>query len=269
MKFLFAFLVLLLTACSSKKAYPDKDICYILFDLKTNSYVTIYNDQLCGQRLPAASTFKIPLSLMAYDTGVLKDEMSPTFTWNGEKSSIEAWNKNQTPTSWMRDSVVWVSQLITPKIGAERIQKYLENFAYGNQDMSGGLKYAWLTPAPFIHESMKNSLKISGLEQVAFLRKMWRGELSASNAALIRTQNIMTHDVSSRGNILIGKTGSGFHDENFDLRLGWFVGHLTKGDDEYIVVLNFSDKQKQPAGSFGGREAKEMALKFLSDKGYW
>lgn len=206
---------------------------------------------------------------MAYDSGVLKNETKPEFKWNGEYSAIESWNIDQNPTSWMRNSVVWMSQEITPKIGAEKIQNYLISFEYGNQDMSGGLKYAWLTPAPFVREPMQNSLKISGFEQVTFLKKLWHRELSASQLAQTMTQKIMTHDVSPKGFTLIGKTGSGFRDENLDYRLGWFVGHLQSEKSEYIVVLNYSDKQKQPAGVFGGREAKELALKLLSDKGIW
>lgn len=83
------------------------------------------------------------------------------------------------------------------------------------------------------------------------------------------TQKIMTQDKSLKGSTLIGKTGSGFIDENYDLRVGWFVGHLTSDKSEYIVVLNFTDKQKITPGTFGGREAKEMALKLLSEKELW
>jgi beta-lactamase class D len=79
----------------------------------------------------------------------------------------------------------------------------------------------------------------------------------------------MTRDVSPKGSVLIGKTGSGFRDENQDIRIGWFVGHVQKDESEYIVVINFTDKQKQPAGTYGGREAKEIALKLLTEKGLW
>lgn len=241
----------------------------LLYDLKTNAFTEVHNEQRCHERFPAASTFKIPLAIMAFDSGVFKDELNPVFKWNGEVSKIETWNKDHNPISWMRDSVVWMSQAMTPKIGGAKIQEYLKNFEYGNQDMAAGLKYSWLTPAPFIHEPMQNSLKISGYEQVDFLKKLWRGELLASKTSQEQTKKIMTHDLSPRGNSLIGKTGSGFHDENFQLRLAWFVGYFQTEKTEYVVVVNFSDKQKQPSGTFGGREAKEMALKFLSDKGYW
>lgn len=269
MKHIVLLLTFILAACSSKRDFPQKNLCYLLYNLKTGQYEDSFNEKQCEEKLPACSTFKVALSVMAYDSGILKDEQNPVFKWDGVKRSIEPWNRDQTPTSWMRESAVWVSQEMTPKLGAQKIQTYLDNFEYGNRDISGGLKYSWLTPAKFVGEPMKNTLKISGYDQVKFLTKLWRGELKASAKAQSLTKNIMTRDVSPKGSVLLGKTGSGFRDENQDFRLGWFVGHVQKDESEYIVVINFSDKQKQPAGTYGGREAKETALKLLTEKGLW
>lgn len=265
----FIPIIIFLTSCATKKNFPDKDVCFVLYDLKNEKYVDVHNENRCHERFPAASTFKVALGVMAFDSGVFKDENTPVFKWNNVPTPLENWNKDQTPTSWMRESVVWMSQEMTPKIGMEKIQQYLSDFEYGNQDMTAGLKYAWLTPAPFIKEPMQNSLKISAFEEVKFLKRLWRGELKASKESQEMTQKIMTHDKSSRGSVLIGKTGSGFKDDNYDIRLGWFVGHLEKDQREYIVVVNFTDTKKVPAGTYGGREAKEIALNILSDKNLW
>jgi beta-lactamase class D len=269
MKYLFFSLTLILAACSSKRDFPQKDVCYLLYDLKTGQYVDTHNEKRCEEKLPACSTFKVALSVMGYDSGILKDESNPVFKWDGVKRVIDPWNKDQTPTSWMRESAVWVSQEMTPKLGMQKIQTYLNDFDYGNRDFSGGLKYSWLTPARFINESMQNTLKISGYDQVKFLTKLWRGELKASEKAQAFTKSIMSHDISPKGSVLVGKTGSGFTDENQEYRIGWFVGHVQKDMNEYIVVINFTDKQKQPAATYGGREAKESALKLLTEKGLW
>lgn len=269
MKIILLIMISLVVSCSSTRDFPGKDVCYLLYDMKTQRFVEAHNRARCEERFPAASTFKIPLAVMAFDSGILKDEVTPVFKWNGEKSMIETWNKDQTPTTWIRESAVWVSQEITPKLGEKRIQQYLKDFNYGNQDMSAGLKYAWLTPAPFITESMRNTLKISGYEQISFLEKLWQGELKASTESQILTQKIMTPDISPRGFTLVGKTGSGFANSHHDLRLGWYVGHLEKDNQEYLVVVNFSDKQKVPAGTFGGRDAKELAINLLSDRKLW
>lgn len=261
--------IIFLTSCATQRNFPEKEVCFLLYDLKNEKFEEIYNEKRCHTRYPAASTFKVALSVMAFDSGVLKDESTPVFKWNKVPTPLEAWNKDQTPTTWIRESVVWMSQEITPKIGMDKIEKYLTDFEYGNMDMTAGLKYAWLTPAPFIKEPMQNSLKISAFEEVQFLRKLWRGELKASPESQELTRKIMTHDKSSRGSVLIGKTGSGYRDENYDIRLGWFVGHLEKNQTEYIVIVNFNDTQKEPGRTYGGREAKEIALKLLSEKKLW
>jgi beta-lactamase class D len=268
MKNLFFIFFFLVSSCATQKEFPDKEVCFLLFDLKKNEFVEKYNENHCKERLPAASTFKIPLAVMAYDAGLFTNESSPVYKWNGVVSSITPWNKDHNPTSWIRESVVWMSQVMTAQLGMKKIQNYLESFNYGNQDMTGGLKYAWLTPAPFITEPMKNSLKISAFEQVTFLIKLWRQELNVSKRAQVMTQKIMNHDKSHRGSLMVGKTGSGFFDENYDSRVGWFVGHLSNDKSQYIVVVNFTDKQKVAAGTFGG-EAKEMTFKLLSEKGLW
>lgn len=268
MKISLIIFLLTLISCSSKD-YPDKDVCILLYDLKKDKFEEVVNEARCQERFAAASTFKIPLAVMAFDTGLFKSEAKPIFKWNKQKLVIDAWNKDQTPLSWIRESVVWVSQEMTPKIGMEKIQAYLSDFQYGNQDMTAGLKYAWLTPTPFITGPMQNSLKISAYEEVTFLKRLWRHELKASAESQMMTKKIMTHDESTRGSILIGKTGSGFKGDQLEYRLGWFVGFLTTKQSEYVVVVNFSDKKPVTPGSYGGREAKEIAQNLLMKKELW
>jgi beta-lactamase class D len=43
------------------------------------------------------------------------------------------------PAQWLKDSIVWVSQRITPLLGQEKFKAYLEKFHYGNTDISAAL----------------------------------------------------------------------------------------------------------------------------------
>ena len=70
----------------------------------------------CKKRVSPASTFKVPLALMAFDAGILKDEGSG-MKWDGTKTSRQEWNRDQTAASWMKYSVVWFSQRLTPQLG--------------------------------------------------------------------------------------------------------------------------------------------------------
>ncbi|HXH31768.1 MAG TPA: penicillin-binding transpeptidase domain-containing protein [Bacteriovoracaceae bacterium] len=240
----------------------------LIYDVDKKNFVEEINPHVCQRRLPAASTFKVPLSVMAFDSKVLKNK-STLFKWDGTKHSIEPWNKDHTAESWMRDSVVWVSQEITPQIGEEKMKDYLRNFKYGNEDLSGGLKYAWLTTAPFINEPMRNSLKISGAEQVRFLEMLWQRELNATITAQNTTLEILASEKTPKNFNFRGKTGSGFQDPEKLLRIGWFVGYLNNKEKSYIIVSNFTDTKKQMEVNYGGKEAREFAVKKLQENNLW
>jgi len=41
------------------------------------------------------------------------------------------------PKTWMRDSCVWYSQVLTQKLGMSKFKGYILKLSYGNQDVSG------------------------------------------------------------------------------------------------------------------------------------
>lgn len=190
-------------------------------------------DDCYGQYAPC-STFKIPISMMAYNEGILMDETTPTWDYKEEYNEIypvdrEILKQSYNPTAWMKNSCVWFSQLITMKMGLKKFQDYVSNvFSYGNQDVSGdkgkdnGLIASWLS----------NSLKISPAEQISFLEKLINSQHAVSQRAQAYTRNIMLVDTLDDslpdGWKLYGKTGSGtMKDEEgnvTDCQQGWFIG---------------------------------------------
>ncbi|MFI5360761.1 MAG: penicillin-binding transpeptidase domain-containing protein [Elusimicrobiota bacterium] len=239
-----------------KKIFGDKDGCFILYDLKAGKTLTEYNKTACAERVFACSTFKVPLALMAFDRGLLKDENTP-IKWDGFDRKNKDWNRDQTPKSWLKYSAVWVSQRLTPKIGMPKIEKYLADFHYGNQDMSGGITKAWLS----------STLKISAEEQIEFFQRFWTGRLKVSPKAVDLTKKSMNAETDDSGSILTGKTGSGFlgaRDSPKGQRVGWFVGHLSHGSDEYVFALNF--RGTNPSGP-AGEAAHSLTKKILGDMG--
>lgn len=236
--------------------------------MTTGKYEETINPNRCDDRFPPASSFKLPLAVMAFDAGVLKDEGS-TLKWDGTKRFLDTWNQDHTARTWMRDSVVWFSQELTPKIGKDKIEQYLEKFGYGNKDFSSGLKHSWLTPSPDSEKPVPNSLKISGYEQVKFLNRLWHGDLNVSTESQLKAKNLLETETSANGHRLMGKTGSGYMVNNLDLRFGWWVGFLETKKDNYAVVINITDKEKMPDRVFVGGEAKELAKRLLVDKKLW
>jgi beta-lactamase class D len=261
-KISIALLALFASGCSSapkadsaKTYFSKKNGCFLLYNVKTNSYEKTIGEENCTVQYPACSTFKVPLAVMGFHSGILKDDKT-LFKWNG---------KTEATQSWMADSVVWYSQVITQKLGEKKLQKYLNDFNYGNKDIKGGLSQAWL------HEpdSESPSLKINALEQVNFMRNLWRNNLPVHPNAIAWTKKITYLETSPLGYRLSGKTGSNFFKADAKKRLGWFIGHLQNNDKEYIVVTNFTDKSTPTEEGYGGMKAKEITKQILKDQGIW
>ena len=238
-----------------EKAFQGKDGCFLLYDMKSRRTVVEYNKKRCGERFFACSTFKIPLALMAFDQDILRDE-NALVKWDGVKHEIDAWNRDQTPKSWLKYSAVWVSQWITPQLGMDKIKRYLKDFRYGNQDMSGGLTQAWLS----------STLKISAAEQIRFLERFWMGKLPVSARAVDLVKTSMDMEKSASGAVLHGKTGSGFIGDRNDpvgQRVGWFIGHLARGNEEYIFATNYTGKATSEPAGYAARGITKIVLSEL------
>ncbi|MBS1969386.1 MAG: class D beta-lactamase [Bdellovibrionales bacterium] len=248
----------------AKDYFENAAGCFLLYNMKTNTFEKVIGEENCRVDYPAASTFKVPLAVMAFDSGALKDE-TEVLKWDGKKDVRPEANHDQDAKSWMRDSIVWFSQRLTPKIGEEKLQAYLNSFNYGNKDLKAGITQAWLV-AP---NAKGPALKITAYEQVDFMKKLWTNSLSASPRSMKLTQDITYLETSPDGFKLNGKTGSSFYDKSHKLALGWFVAHLEKDGLEYIVVTNFRDLKPTKSKSYGGLRAKETTKKILGDLKLW
>ena len=236
------------------KYFAGKSGCFVLFSLQEHKIIAQYNYLGCEERLSPDSTFKIPLSLMAFDEQIITPDS--VFKWDGKIRSQTAWNRDQTPQTWLQNSTVWVSQELTPKLGMTKIKDYLKQINYGNQDFSGtpgkedGLTTAWLN----------SSLKISGDEQLIFLTALVNNKLPFSEEAIRETKKNMFMETSANGWKLYGKTGS-------DKDVGWFIGYIEKAGQTYIFVLNYSDLVNTGEQESHGLQAKVMTKNLLGDLG--
>ncbi len=219
-------------------------------------------------RYSPCSTFKIPLALMGYSIRILKDEMHPVWPFKeGYDDFRDTWKQDQTPKSWMKESCVWYSQVLTPKIGAKKFHHYVKKFHYGNQDLSGdkgknnGLTNAWLS----------SSLEISPEEQIVFLEKLLSNKLPVSRRAQSMTRNIVYVEDLPHGWKLYGKTGSGYllnknKTQKLEIKHGWFIGWIEKGDKKIIFVHHIVDdkKEEKHAGPRAKEDAKKRLIKIIN-----
>ncbi len=179
------------------------ELCTIVADADTGQSL-VHSGPACAERVTPASTFKIAISLMGYDAGILQDESRPAWPYQPEYPDWggDAWRRDITPQAWMKDSVFWYSQQVARELGQQRFGAYVRAFQYGNEDVSAvavahpGHNGAWVV----------SSLRISAAEQVAFMRKIVRRELSVSSQAIDMTARITRHPVPVDGWTVHGKT---------------------------------------------------------------
>lgn len=185
-------------------------------------------------RFLPASTFKIPNSLIALETGVASGADFP-LAWDSKAVPRQpywpdAWAQDHTLQSAFRSSVVWYYQELARRIGPERMQRYVRQFDYGNQDISGGQDMFWL----------KGGLRISADEQVAFLQRLYDGKLGVSERSTAIMKEIMILE-DTPAYRLSGKTGTA--DVTETKELGWLVGYLERGKDVYFYALNMEGER--------------------------
>jgi len=246
------------------KYFPKMQGCFLLYNINSQKFEKIIGEENCKKRLTAFSTFKIPLAVMALDAELIKDE-NQIIKWDGKKRARVAWNQDQNAKTWLRDSVVWVSQEFTTKLGHEKFKKYLNDFKYGNADISSGITTAWLN---YPDDKIKG-LTISPYEQVDFMKRLWTNDLPVAKRAMQITQEISYLETTPKGFKIYGKTGSQSYKSNQKRKAGWFISRVSDGKKDYITVLNFKDLSVPKGNEYGGPRAKALTKVILQNSGIW
>src|SRR6266480_1069125 len=218
---------------------------------KVDEYLIVASDKIRSgeDRLPA-STFKVPNSLIALETGVVADPDKDVFKWDGVTRSIEAWNKDHTLRSAIAASAVPVYQEIARRIGAERMQKYLDLFEYGNRDIGGGIDQFWLT----------GNLRIDPIQQIDFVDRLRRGALPVSSHSQELVCGILPMTKSGDA-IIRAKTGL-VGAEIGKPSLGWLVGWAEKGSAQTVFALNLDVREPRHSA-----DRMKLAQQCLADIG--
>lgn len=255
--FFFSLILIITSILFSQKIEERKDLkkyfdeyghegCFVLYDLKNNSYLK-YNPQRCAERFIPASTFKIFNSLVGLETGAVKDGFE-VFKWDSVKRFYDKWNQDIDMVNAFKYSAVWYYQELARKIGQERMQKFITENHYGNEDISGGIDMFWLN----------GGLRISADEQIEMLKKLYNNQLEFSKRTMDIVKNIMIYD-QNKEYVMRAKTGWAMRVED---QIGWFVGYVEKGSNVYFFAINL--QSKKPEEGFKSRvEITFNILKYL------
>jgi beta-lactamase class D len=214
------------------KRFTDAGTVGTFVGYKTDDYLIIASDKdRSGQAFLPASTFKIPNSLIALETGVVGDPDKDVFKWDGVKRSIEAWNQDHTLRSAIAASAVPVYQEIARRIGTERMQKYVDLFEYGNRNIGGGIDQFWLT----------GELRIDPIQQIDFVDRLRRGVLLVSKRSQDLVRDILP--VTAAGEATIRAKSGLLGAELGKPSLGWLVGWAEKGGAQTVFALNLDVRE--------------------------
>jgi beta-lactamase class D len=224
-----------------------------------NCFIAKENDKIlvkegeCSKRYAPQSTFKITLSLIGFDSGILKNENEPL--WSLPESVdpyINICKSDHNPHSWMRDSCLWYSNILTSKLGIDKFQAYVSKFEYGNMDLSAGINSSWIS----------SSLEISPEEQINFLQNLINRKFEVSKKSYDMTKNIMFIQEMPAGWKLYAKTGNGrqldLKGNKTNLQHGWFVGYIEKGNRNIVFATHIVDSKKED--SFASFRARNQSL---------
>ena len=192
----------------------------LIYDASKNQFYQ-HNAPRNSKAFLPASTFKILNTLIALETGVIKDDIS-VLTWDGIKRDFDVWNRDTNLRQAFENSTVWFYQVLARKIGNERMQKFINRVGYGNQQIgnSQNIDKFWL----------KGPLQITPKQQIEFLQQLQSGKLPFSQRNMNLLNDIMIVEKTPLYT-LRGKTG-------WVDKTGWFVGYLEQNNQVYYFATN-------------------------------
>jgi beta-lactamase class D len=208
------------------------DGTFVLYDVAGDRLVTV-NPARAEQPFVPASTFKIPHSLIALETGAVADEHE-IVPYGDRPQPVAAWEQDMALPAAVRDSNVPVFQELARRIGIDAEREWLVRLGYGNTQVGVEVERFWLD----------GPLEISAVEQVQWLARLARQELpaSADHQAVVRDL-VLVEDTGRY--VLYGKTGWA---TDVTPQVGWWVGWVERDGDVYAFALNMDLGTADDAG---------------------
>lgn len=277
MKKVFAFACLLFVplttfagVCKSIKpintdAYTEgigiRTVTFIAFDFNDRNCRVVNRLGLDDRHSPW-STFKIPHTLIALETGAAKSA-DEAIEWDPAKYLAQpywpkTWKRSQTLASAFQHSAAWYYQALVPRIPPTEYKKWFAKFHYGNQTFTPGSQQFWLN----------GELKISPSEQLGFVVCLLKHRCGIGTKTFAVFEAIALQE-GKDGLSLYAKTGAGPQDLNNNEGAfeGWYVGYVKDEAGKPLAAFALF----MEADSFSALQPyrKELALKLLAGLGYW
>jgi len=225
----------LFTACSSGNVTVDNSLqryfdsagvqgSFGLFD-NGQGHFTIYNLPRYRDSLyQPGATFDILLSLVAVQTGVVKDDTAEIAPGITIKQAFDANPYIKKGTFDLLPQATFF-QALADRIGKDTLKKWIDSLQYGNKNIGTDTTAFW-------HD---NTLKINADEQLGLLKKLYFDQLPFFQ----RTQAIARRMIPAENNSsyrLTYKTAQGTKEDGH--AIGWVMGWVEENKHPYFFVVN-------------------------------
>ena len=204
---------------------------FALYDAQSDE-LTAVDAKRAATRYVPASTFKIANSLIALETGVVKDE-NEVIPYGGKPQPFKAWEKDMSMREAITASNAAIYQELARRIGLGRYHHWLNLVHYGNRQTGKSLETFWLD----------GPLEISAVEQARFVARLALNKLSISDRSQTIVRDILRLEQND-GRTLYGKTGWRFSSTP---QLGWWTGWVEHGGKVTTFSLNIDMPTPQDA----------------------
>lgn len=167
---------------------------FVVYDV-LNDQTTLVNPDRASMRFIPASTFKVANSLIALETGAVKNE-NEIIPYGGQPQTIKAWERDMSLRDAIPISNVPIYQQIARRIGLDRYREWLARLDYGNRNVGTVVDQFWL----------RGPLKITAIEQAAFMARLSQQTLKAAKRWQLVVRDIIRLERNDAFT-LYGKTG--------------------------------------------------------------
>lgn len=195
---------------------------FVMLEVATQR-IAVHNRPRAVTRYIPASTFKIPNSLFALETGAVKD-LAEVIPYGGKPLLVKAWERNMNLREAIKLSNVAIYQEVARRIGMPKMRELISRIGYGNGQLGEVVDRFWLD----------GPLQISALEQVQFLSRLIKNELPVSPRSMALTRELLLNE-KAKDYSLFAKTGWSVAGKP---QLGWWVGYVEKPGGTYAFALN-------------------------------
>ena len=207
-----------------KRVFDEAGVAgtFVLMDISADRTYVV-DPARAARRIHPASTFKIPNSLIAFDTGAVRDDQE-VIPYGGKPQPYKQWEHDMALPEAIRLSAVPIYQEVARRIGRERMQAYVNAFDYGNRQIGSVIDQFWL----------RGPLEISAFEEARFTSRMALKQLPVQPRTWDLVHRMLL--IEQQGDAaLYAKTGVA---TEYQPEIGWWVGWVERAGHVYAFALN-------------------------------